>query len=140
MSFAIHVQPGSLARTATGGVTGTFWLEVGGVAFPAEGWGDFVEPALLPGLRELFGIQSRVPGTARIRFMDGPYRADFRYAGGAEVEVRLAEVGGGTRVLAIAVDDVGPALHDAFATLAAGYAMRGWDANELTRYAALIGA
>ncbi len=138
MTFAIHVLPESLARTASGAITGAFWLEVEGVAFPAAGWNDFVDPALLDGLRELFGIQSRIAGSARLGFMDGPYEARFHHAGGADVEVRLIEGGAPSDVKVIPVAEVRWAMREASAALLAGYALHAWDKDELARYATAL--
>jgi len=56
----------------TSSVSGTLFIEIGDVYFPAHGWGDFVVPVLDWWMEE--AMKLTLPGVeARNIFMDGPY-------------------------------------------------------------------
>lgn len=78
----VEARTNDLTLTEAGLVFGGVWLRVDGVAFPAEGWTDFVVVVLgwwADAAAELL-TGNAVP--IEVDFMDGPYRARLRLADG----------------------------------------------------------
>lgn len=69
-----------LTQTDSGLAFGEIWLRVDGVAFPAEGWTDFVVVVLGWWADAAAELIAGNAGPIEINFMDGPYRARLRLA------------------------------------------------------------
>jgi len=72
MRAEVTVDPSSLDRTASGGITGRLALRIGEAWFPAPQWHDFPVVVLAWWLREIVRPLSASGGSARCRFMEGP--------------------------------------------------------------------
>ncbi len=71
--LAINVDTKSLERSPSGSITGGIWVQVGGVAFPEEGWSDFVVVILTWWSDALCALMSSPRTDAELLFMDGPF-------------------------------------------------------------------
>jgi len=76
----VVVEPGTLERSASGGIVGRIWLRDGSrevqADFPEVGWSDFPVALLGEWGRALQRLTRVVPSegaSARCRFIDGPY-------------------------------------------------------------------
>jgi hypothetical protein len=72
VSFVVRADPGTLHKSTRGSITGVFFIELGGRAFPEPGWSDFPVVVLGWWIRAALALsQTHVP--ASCRFMDGPF-------------------------------------------------------------------
>jgi hypothetical protein len=134
--FTIRLPADDLRRSGSSGVVwGRVWFEFGDVAFPAAGWDDAIDPAVLGWVREAFALTLGGPGTARLRFMDGPFEATFVAGATGAIAARCEARGGPSASYVVPREAFVEALLAAVLRLASAYAGCGWDAGELERYA-----
>lgn len=74
-TFDLVVDPGSLARSDRGQVSGKIYVVIDGDAFPEREWSDSVVPVLLAWADAISSLRSGAASVG-IRFLDGPYRVD----------------------------------------------------------------
>ncbi len=72
MLAEVIVEPSSLDRAVSGGITGRLALRIGDIWFPGPQWHDFPVVVLAWWLRELTRPLSAPGASARCRFMEGP--------------------------------------------------------------------
>lgn len=76
----VELGTSDLTLTDSGLAFGEIWLRVDGVAFPAEGWTDFVVVVLGWWADAASELLTGNAGAIEVDFMDGPYRARLRLA------------------------------------------------------------
>ncbi|WP_434387716.1 hypothetical protein [Melittangium boletus] len=96
--LTLHVDTDSLARTASGSLTGVLFLRGDGGAFPDERWSDFPVVVLTWWLEALDGLRAGRAPSASCRFMEGPFRVELTRRG-AELLVRGQRTGRRVEVL-----------------------------------------
>lgn len=88
IGMTIIIDTGSLARSPSGAITGTIYLQSGDLAFPEVTWNDF--PAVLLGWwLDALGRLIAGERSQSLRFMDGPYRVDLSLSEQQVVTVRF---------------------------------------------------
>jgi hypothetical protein len=76
----VELGKSDLVLTGSGLPFGEVWLRVDGVAFPAEGWTDFVVVVLGWWADAAAELLAGNAGPIEVDFMDGPYRVRLRLA------------------------------------------------------------
>ena len=131
-NLAVVVGGHELDRTSGGMVTGPIWIRAEGADFPCAGWSDF--PVALIGAWLTVLAE---PGTAELRFMEGPYV--LRVERGAPGRSLLtAEADGAAEPTLVTEADTAAvvrAVHRAGVVLLTACRARGWDHRDL-RYLA----
>ena len=74
---SIVTEPGTVAVSQTGPVTGCIWLEFNGNCFPEHAWNDLVIVVMGWWLAALLRLQRQESQRETIDFMDGPYRLEI---------------------------------------------------------------
>jgi hypothetical protein len=133
-TFAVRTDASALRRSARGSITGPLFLEVGGYAFPENGWNDFPVVVLGWWIRAVLELQ-RSSAAISCVFMDGPFEFALKPAGLGVWELRLLE----RRVAAVQVvrsERVNPAevllaVHSAADAVLKACAERRWSSKDL---------
>jgi hypothetical protein len=89
--ICLITDPASLRRDGIGSVSGQIWLVLDGVAFPAEGWDDFILVFLRAWAAALLKLRNGDAARAEIHFMEGPYTIELRNESGGLIELRAGE-------------------------------------------------
>jgi hypothetical protein len=87
-SAQLIVNPETLGRTASGGVTGVLYLRTDRRCFPGEDWNDFVVVVLSWWNLALLQCIRAEATSFEIRFMEGPFLVELQRTG--EQTCRLA--------------------------------------------------
>lgn len=101
----VELGTSELTLTELGLVFGEVWLRVDGVAFPSEGWTDFVVVVLGWWADAATELLTGNTGPIEVDFMDGPYRARVRLDNGHGWYLDLVERGRAVLVLRSALVD-----------------------------------
>ena len=101
----VELGTNDLTLTDSGLPFGEIWLRVDGLAFPAEGWTDFVVVVLGWWADAAAELLTGNAGPIEVNFMDGPYRARVRVHAESGWNLDLVERGRSLMVLRSAVVD-----------------------------------
>ncbi len=83
MRTSIHVDADSVEERVAGPATGNVWLTVGGQAFPAHQWNDFIVVVLSWWVVAMVRLLRKASEREVVHFMDGPYAVEvFNLPGG----------------------------------------------------------
>ncbi|WP_147445575.1 hypothetical protein [Corallococcus aberystwythensis] len=80
--LTVHVDPNTLAMSASGMISGVILLRGEESSFPDDAWNDAPVVLLKWWLEELTGLQSGHAATACCHFMDGPFSFDVSLSDG----------------------------------------------------------
>ena len=131
--LSVVLDDSNLRRASSGRIVGPFFLRVGAVAFPDDGWTDFVDVVLTWWLHECMRALDGVD-SIRLRFMDGDFECRLVRAG--EPDIYLITFVGGDRVVGT-FDVTTTALHlgselaDASARLLTACRVNRWIGREI---------
>jgi hypothetical protein len=71
--FAVEVREETFEKAASGSITGVIWLQMDAIAFPEQGWNDFVVVILGWWTNEASALVAATKNRGEFGFMDGPF-------------------------------------------------------------------
>lgn len=138
----IYVEPHTLQSDDAGeNITGTFYLNVGGIYFPEEDWTDYVVLVLLAWMRFLDFWNDGVVSAEDFAFMEGPYFVHLETEDDETLGIRLVDMMDDSPNLIlegmILVEEMAFALGDAVAVVIEECNRQGWHTIATDELAAL---
>jgi hypothetical protein len=127
----IVAAPSSLARSATGSITGQIFLRAPAGSFPEDGWSDFPVVILCWWIQGLRALAARETGSFQGLFMDGPYAFVVQRCAGASDEISWGHRGVEAVVGSVSVDALLGSAVAAARTVATACRARGWASRDL---------
>jgi hypothetical protein len=70
--FAVEIDQELIEKSESGSITGSIWLQTDDVAFPEQGWNDFVVVILGWWTNEAAALVAGTKKRGELMFMDGP--------------------------------------------------------------------
>lgn len=91
MRTFIHADADSVEARVAGPATGNVWLTIGGHAFPAHRWNDFIVVVLSWWVVAVLRLLRKTSERELVHFMDGPYAVEIFNMPGGVLRFRALE-------------------------------------------------